>query len=211
MAALVILGTLGTFWQIRVMSSALPFLIISGAWAAAALHAHLERQGATMIALKVAALCVPFSVQTWLAIAETLPDRNAQTNEQKAEKAASCFAPSAFAALRDLPRQLTLATIDLGPYVLAHSQQPVVAAAYHRNNRGNHLLIEAMIADPEKGRALIENAGVKLLVYCPTGYEFQGYVKEAPQGLAAVLRDTTPSWLTPIGDANGAVKVMAVR
>jgi len=205
-AVLVILGTLGTFWQVRVSTSTLPFIVVAGAWAVSALCAHLARNNSRFVALKGAALAILFSVITWNMATEPL-----RSAEPTSDGAGSCFDTAAYRPLRDLPRQLTLATIDQGPYVLAFSPHPVVAAAYHRNNRGNHLLIEAMTSDPETARKLIETAGAKLLVYCPTGPEFKGYAKEAPQGLAAALRDGLPSWLTPVGDQSGAIKILAVR
>lgn len=78
-AALIVVGSLGTFWQIRVITSVLPFVVIVGAWAVTALSEHLMRTGGRYIALKAILLATLFSSFTWETMARPLqandPDR----------------------------------------------------------------------------------------------------------------------------------------
>jgi hypothetical protein len=107
----------------------------------------------------------------------------------------ACTAPEAFASLSRLPPGLVLAEPDLGSYVLAHTPHAVAAGPYHRNERGMHSALKALLAAPDAAPAAVQETGARYLAYCRAAIDPQ-FVQVAPEGLAAQLaKRRAPDWL----------------
>lgn len=127
----------------------------------------------------------------------------------------ACTAPRVIAALNALPtggRPTTLVVpITAEPMILTATPHRSLGATYHRNARGNHLLITAMLAAPDEARAALVKGGARYLLYCP-GYDISAsYRRGNPTGLAAALTvDRPPAWLRPLASFRGDVRLYAV-
>jgi hypothetical protein len=101
--------------------------------------------------------------------------------------------------LRALPEGIVLAPIDLGPFVLLYTRHSVIAAPYHRNNQGNRLMIDSLMAAPEAAREKLRVAGVRYIALCDATNKEERLTQMAPQGLAAAIAHETPlDWLRPL-------------
>ncbi|MDF2116849.1 hypothetical protein PY365_14790 [Roseiarcaceae bacterium H3SJ34-1] len=209
LAALALAGALAAAWQVRALTSVLPIVLVGGAWAVVQAIRRFETQAMPWAVVKPACVAVLFCVQIWQGVAQSaaqaLPVHAEMTPDESAA-ADTCFDASSYVPLRALPATKVLAPIDLGPFVLVYTPHAVVAAPYHRNNAGNRLFIETMLASPGNARALAEKSRAQVLAFCPFAREITlYYAKLAPDGLAAaLLRGQPPAWLSRIdGQASG--------
>lgn len=216
LGALALAGTLAAAWQVRALTSVMPIVLVGGAWAVVQAIRIFAHEKMPMAFVKPACVAVLFCVQIWQGVGQSLaqavPGQGEMTTEQGAA-ADACFDAASFAPLKALPAARVLAPIDLGPFILVYTPHTVVAGPYHRNNAGNRLLIETMLAPPEKARALAQASQAQVLAFCPAGREVMlRYARLAPDGLAATLqRGQTPSWLSPIGDSAAPVQRYAIH
>lgn len=128
------------------------------------------------------------------------------------DKQRACYAPHVIAALNRLPPATLVVPITAEPMILARTRHRSLGATYHRNARGNHLLIAAMLAAPDDARAPLIEGGARYLLYCP-GFDISGvYRRGSPHGLAAALTaDRAPAWLQPLARLPGDVRLYAIR
>jgi len=125
----------------------------------------------------------------------------------RAEPGPNCTAPESLARLAALPPGRLLAPLDLGAYALAATPHAVVAAPYHRNNRGNRAMYDFFMGAPAQSEAIARQWGIDYVAFCPA--DLEGLAKQAsgPHSLAAELRaGRVPEWLVPI-DAGDAPRV----
>ncbi len=120
--------------------------------------------------------------------------------EQSAGSTEACFQPGAYRTLAALPRGLVLASLDLGPSILANTGQSVVAAPYHRVG-GAILFSEAMMNGPPAGdrKQLLEHN----VAYVVTCSKFGARTSASFE--AALLSGTVDSWLEPVPTREGDV------
>lgn len=119
----------------------------------------------------------------------------------KPQAGANCTTPDALARLAALPRGRLLAPFDLGAYALAATPHAVLAAPYHRNNRGNRAMTDFFLGQPGQSEAIARAWGVDYVAFC-TG-DLDGFARVAPQGFAADLRaGRIPAWLVPVGEGD---------
>ncbi|MDF2382996.1 hypothetical protein JMG10_16050 [Nostoc ellipsosporum NOK] len=116
----------------------------------------------------------------------------------------SCTTPESLARLAGLPPGHLLAPLDLGAYALAATPHAVLAAPYHRNNRGNRAMYDFFLSQPAQSEAIARAWGIDYVAFCPD--DLDRFAREArdPRSLAASLRaGSIPDWLVPIdgGDA----------
>lgn len=116
----------------------------------------------------------------------------------------SCTTPESLARLAALPPGHLLAPLDLGAYALAATPHAVLAAPYHRNNRGNRAMYDFFLGQPAQSEAIAREWGIDYVAFCPD--DLDRFAREArdPRSLAASLRaGSVPDWLVPIdgGDA----------
>ncbi|MEN2711137.1 hypothetical protein ACQKOH_18520 [Sphingomonas sp. NPDC092331] len=115
----------------------------------------------------------------------------------------SCTTPESLARLAALPPGHLLAPLDLGAYALAATPHAVLAAPYHRNNRGNRAMYDFFLGQPVQSEAIARAWGIDYVAFCPD--DLDRFAREArePRSLAASLRaGSVPDWLVPIGDGD---------
>jgi hypothetical protein len=142
------------------------------------------------------ATLAPFTVAAWVLL---FPLEERSSEKEQGKKAESCISEASLAPLRALPEGLVLAQIDLGPFVLLHTRHSVIAGPYHRNNHGNRLMFDILMAAPEAAREQLRAAGVRYIALCDATNKGERLNQMAPQGLsAAIAREAPPDWLRPL-------------
>jgi hypothetical protein len=106
-----------------------------------------------------------------------------------------CRSLSDVASLTRLPKGRVMASVDLGPAILAETAHDVFAAPYHRNNDGNTAMLRLMLAPLPTAQQILSDRGVDYVIAC-SGAPDPNIIKLAPEGLAARLgRGETPDFL----------------
>ena len=188
LAALIAIGLAMTFWGVRVFSSVGPLAAIAGA----AFAAHITQKTSANRAAIMIAACIPFAPFSW-AIA--LP----QDPESNLTQSFECLAPSAFRAMDAQAPGLILAPIDTGAHLLAHTHHSVLGAPYHRNNHGNRLVLDALLAPAAKAQNIVRASGAVYVLICPGQRQSAIVAERAPDGLAAdLIAGRIPAWLAPV-------------
>ena len=220
LGALAFVGTLAAIWQVRALTSVMPIVLVGGTWAVVQAINRFEPEKMPMAMVKPACVAVLFCVQVWQGIGQSVAQSLGQVFPARAEMTAdestaadTCFDAKSFSALKSMPATRVLAPIDLGPFILVNTPHTIVAGPYHRNNAGNRLLIETMLAPPDKARALAEASKAQVLAFCPAGREIMlRYAQLAPDGLAAALQHgQIPPWLSRLGDQAPPVQLYAIK
>jgi hypothetical protein len=204
LAAVIGVGLLTAFWQIRVFSSAAPLAAVAAAYAVLALSDRLVSSAGPRT-LAIALLCLPFSSMLY-AIA--VPPSEAATSDGTA----ACLTPKALAPLAALPPGLVVAPIDSGSHLLSHTPHSVIAAPYHRNSLGNRRVIEMLLASPDAAEQSVRASGAHYVMLCPSMHAVEGLKGRAPHGLAAMLADGNhPDWLEPVPLSGTPYRVFTLR
>ena len=114
--------------------------------------------------------------------------------------------------LATLPRGLIFAPIDDGAHLLVATADSAVAAPYHRNQTGNRVVLDGLMATPEAAERLVRATGARYVAICPGEVEITTVAQVAPDGLGArLVRGDTPSWLVPVTPPGTAYRVFALR
>jgi hypothetical protein len=204
-AATLAIGTAAGLWQVRVFTSVTPTAMVALAAGVVRGVSRLNVTPALRLALAPALLFLlsPMGVVSLLA----------SENVAAAEGEAACLTPEASRLLASLPPDRVLSSFNLGPFILAQTPHSVFAAPYHRNNHGNRLAADILLAAPDKAEALARAAGVGLVAWCPhVEAPLSSLVEAAPGGLAALLnRGAPPPWLEKKSRDGDPVLVFAVR
>lgn len=157
----------------------------------------------TPLAAKLLALLL-VNQTTIVLVAKPVSDvfsaAGAKSNEDKTQHAKdrdACFSGQHFAALAALPPGRVVAHVDLGPFVIAHTQHTVQAAPYHRLGQAMVANERVFSSTPTDSRRLLASLGADYLVDCmaltgPAG-------PHGASGLRSVLRrGDTPDFLAPV-------------
>jgi hypothetical protein len=202
-------GVAATTFMIRASTSLAPIALLGCAWIVMRLMQALSERplgGGLSVAISVIAT-LPFSSIGWAMVPTILPDQAETRNDM-----AACLPAVNFEALSRLPRGLVLAPVDIGSHLLAHTAHAVVAAPYHRNNRGNRLGIDIFMASPDEARDNARGAGLDYIVVCQSAKELVTIAARAPNSLAARLIDgNAPGWLAPIATAGGPIRIYGIN
>ncbi|MEA2861588.1 MAG: hypothetical protein QOC72_3627 [Methylobacteriaceae bacterium] len=204
-AALIGVGLVTAFWQIRVFSSAGPLAALPAAYAVLALADRFTRDARPIArACLTAGLCLPFSS---IAYAIALPHDDAASAGTLA-----CLAPKALAPLASLPPGLVLAPIDSGSHLLSDTMHSVIAAPYHRNSAGNRVALQAFLAAPDEAEKIVRNSDARYVMLCPDMHQVEALRERAPHGLAALLTEgRPPDWLQPVPLKDTPYRVFTLR
>ena len=126
----------------------------------------------------------------------------------KPEPGASCTAPDSLARLASLPPGRLLAPLDLGAYALAATPHAVLAAPYHRNNRGNRAMVDFFLGQPAQSEAIARAWGIDYVAFCDDDLNRFAKAARAPHSLAETLRaGAVPDWLVPVNTGGDAPRV----
>lgn len=187
------LGVALSFWMIRMIGFTGPIALLGGAWCIVRLRDALTTTKWRQAAMLTFLLVLPFSPIGW-ALALTQDSQAARREDR-----AACLASTAFAPLAELPPGIVLAPIDAGSHLLALTPHGVLAAPYHRNNRGNRAALDAFLAEPDVARQILRANHVTYVMTCAGLNETGALAARAPKGFAAQLtRGEAPSWLKPL-------------
>ena len=126
----------------------------------------------------------------------------------KADIPDHCFEQASYARLAALPPGRVLAEPDLGPYVLAYTQDSAISAPYHRMAYGllaGHAAFAAPIA---QARGKVAALGVDYVLACPAHAERVVKTKGSLQ--AALTAHHAPAWLQPLSPQRSDVEIYRV-
>jgi hypothetical protein len=205
MSALIGIGLVTAFWQIRVFSSAAPLAVLPAAYAVLGLGDRFTRTAGSIARTFVAGmLCLPFSS---IPYAAALPH-----DDSSSAGTFACLSPKALAALAKLLPGLVLAPIDSGSHLLSDTPHSVIAAPYHRNSAGNRLALEAFLASPEGAENIVRQSGARYVMLCPQMHQVEALKERAPHGLAALIANGGhPDWLQPLPLKDTPYRVFTLR
>lgn len=114
-------------------------------------------------------------------------------------RAADCRLQDVAGALDRLPKGEIIAPLDIGPQILLHSSQSVVATGHHRASSAMRFQIDTFLAPPELAVRRLRARGTSYVMTCPGLKEQEAYAALAPDGLMAALQDDgAPGWMVPI-------------
>jgi hypothetical protein len=118
-----------------------------------------------------------------------------------------CFDAAAYRPLAALPPGLVLSEIDLGPFILAHTRDAVVAAPYHRLTFGILAAHDALDAVDAAAQAKVRALRADYLVECPGNA-----LRVGPHSFEADLRrGHVPAWLQPLSKRGQTLQIYRVE
>lgn len=126
--------------------------------------------------------------------ASGIGEGSASDVDMASESGPPCYATARYGALGRLPAALVAAEIDIGPVILATTHHSVVAAPYHRMQRGIIDGETMMNGEPEEALRLMRARGVDYVVDCTAAK-----IPPAPGSvLEAIRAGRTPAGLVEI-------------
>jgi len=210
-AAAIGIGFAAGMWQVRVFSSVTPIAMAPLVIAVVAVSRRVGGSfSAFTRALLAGVLCIGVSP---VGLASILPkqekDANTATVVQATEESL-CLKPAALEPLKDLAPARVAASVNLGPYLLAHTHHSVFAGPYHRDNHGNRIVVDAFLAPPDEAEQILRAAGVQMVLWCAR--DVADFALRAPNGLGATLaRGEVPAWLEPLPESKKQLLVFVIR
>lgn len=193
-----------TCWQQRGYNFATALAIIPLAlWVSRLRANYRQTQNTSALLAMVGAFIVSINLFWWISASQaTAVFAKGPTLMQEAASASLedyCYEPAQYAALAALPAGSVMGATDIGAMIITHTPHRALAGPYHRNVAGNRTLISAMIATPDKARALIAAAGVDYIADCVGSIDARDFQRAAPDGLQAQLsKGAVPAWLSPV-------------
>ncbi|MHB1101706.1 MAG: hypothetical protein ACYC0C_02760 [Devosia sp.] len=131
--------------------------------------------------------------------------------ERGLDQRRKCLMTSAFAELAALPPARVMSYVDLGAHVLAYTPHAVVAAPYHRNQRGVRDAFEFFNRPLDQARAILDERGITLVVICPQMPEMEGLSNAAADSFVKLYaRHALPGWLLDRSSESSPLKVYEV-
>jgi hypothetical protein len=133
------------------------------------------------------------------------PADNAQKNEQEAMV---CVTADSAGDLAGLPPGRILASFNEGPALLRFTPHSVLAANYHRNQRGMVAAIEMGMAKPQDALTRLEAEHIRYILLCDDDPMAERIAREYPAGLfAALLKHDVPGYLEELPAASSGVRI----
>lgn len=197
--AIIVAAGLAIFWQSRVagLASAVSSII------AAAMVAKAAQRYSWTVAIILGVLINPILPgAAGTAIAKLFEK---QSTTYVTGGGQNCFTEASFKALKDVPSGLVIAPIDMGARILLTTQNQVLAAPYHRNNRGNLAAYQTFLLPQAEAQTRAAQLGAKYVAICKRSAEVAILSREGPKGLMADLQaGRVPAWLTPLPTPRGS-------
>lgn len=172
--------------------------------------------GAAFGVLALAFISMPKAPKPVNGVAAALAAQNVVkvplTAKEQAAKEAACTSRDSLTPLRALDKGLAANDIDMGSYIVAHSNLDVMAAPYHRMGKSilaNHNL---MFASAPEAKARMQAMGARYVIVC----DGAGTTKPAGQMPSdalrpALLEGRAPDFLEPVAMGSSPVKVWRLK
>jgi len=101
-----------------------------------------------------------------------------------------------YARLASLDPGLVFAPLDAGPEILGRTDQTIVAASYHRNQRPMADVLNALTGPVEQAHGVVDSYGVDYVAICGAASDVALYRTAAPDNFAnALVSGDVPDWL----------------
>jgi hypothetical protein len=118
------------------------------------------------------------------------------SSTEQAVNANDCDKRQTMLALQQFPKAVILAPFDMGVPVLAYTHHSVLAAPYHRVQRGLKDTIMAYRAPADQARSILAARHVDYVLYCKMTAETEVFQRNAPNSFMADLdHGKVPTWL----------------
>jgi hypothetical protein len=118
-----------------------------------------------------------------------------------------CFDMKAYSALAALPPGVVLGEIDLGPFILAHTSDSVLAAPYHRMSWGIWKAYEALGGPSSMAQQRLTALNVSYVADCRLSP-----LRVNPNGFEGDLRrGRIPAWIELVSKPNEIIQIYRVR
>jgi asparagine N-glycosylation enzyme membrane subunit Stt3 len=205
--SIIVAAGLAIFWQSRVAGLA---TAVSSIIAAAMIAKALERFN-WKVALGFAIVVnpvIPGVVGTGIAnLFEPSTTRFVTGGGQ------GCFTQASFQTLSAAKAGLVVAPIDMGARILLTSHHSVLAAPYHRNNKGNLAAYQLFLLPQGQAKSRAATLGADYVAICKKSAEVAILSREGPKGLMSDLQaGTIPDWLIALPTPKGSdVTIYAVK
>lgn len=176
---------------------------VRGAYIGAAACAPLLAQ--LVLAARTARFRLPAVLGAWAVSAGILylmiPHRLEAMMEPRAQAHfrlhQACQTGDVWQQIDAFPAGVVMAPMDKGAYLIGGTHHGVVAAGYHRNNRGNRAAYDFFLSDPARALAIARAWRVDYVVLCPTDFGELDPARAYPGSLATrMLAGSPPPWLT---------------
>ena len=148
--------------------------------------------------------CLLFTGLVHTTLAQSLTRQEVRPSPVAAAKASrkavrSCMRSEALAPLNAVAAGLIVAPVDLGAHILLHTSHSVLAAPYHRDQRGLLDTIAGFNAPLAEAYSRLKARNVAYLVHCPGVRLAPANGVTANDALARLLdAGAPPSWLHPV-------------
>lgn len=140
------------------------------------------------------------------------PAYNAENLDPNRGDRQACLMPAAFTDLAGLPPERIMTPIDLGSHMLLYTPHAVVAAPYHRNERGVLDAFRFFNGPIEEGREILRARDISLVVICPAMSEIRGLVAHTADSFVTLFAvGELPAWLHEVSQPTDALKVYSVE
>jgi hypothetical protein len=202
-----------SIWGMLRMSSYLMWAAIpAGATLSARLARQLSRDGpAPAVRVVLLGLILAPTLPAALAVAAMKLHRSTTPLSNSVTTADTCFSASAYQELAALPPGVTVGETDLGAFVLVYTPSQVLAAPYHRADRGIVAANAILAAPADRARALTVAAGASYVLTCPAhaGRDDKAF---GPLSLRSALdAGRTPAWLNRVSSPESAIQIFRVK
>jgi hypothetical protein len=152
-----------------------------------------------------AVVAVMSVVPGWVTPAE-------KADPRKTEPADRCIETAALRPLAKLSSGLVLGEIDLGPRILAQTDDPIVAAPYHRMSWGILAAHHVLAAPPGEDEQATRALGAAYVVTCPARIAQANHTGLGPRSLQIRLdHRQTPPWLESLSAPSDPLQIYRVR
>lgn len=149
---------------------------------------------------------------SWNLLAVNLDAATAKPLVAAKAAAKLCTAAEPLRAIAAQPKGTIAAPLDLGAYLTGMTPHHVLAAVYHRNNRGNLAMYRLFLSRAEQSEALARQWGIDYVAICPDNLHEDGLAPYRRGSLAERLQsdEAPPAWLKPI-PTGGSVRLYRVQ
>jgi hypothetical protein len=209
---MLVIAAAATWGMLRMSSYLMWAAIPAGATLAARFAGKLSRSApAPVMRVFLCGLILAPTLPAALIVAAMKLQAGPASVAKSIATADGCFTATAYQELAALPSGLTVSETDLGAFVLVYTPSSVLAAPYHRADKGI-VAAQAILAAPaDRAQTLARAAGATYVLTCKD-HATRDYKAFGPRSLRAILdAGQTPSWLTRLSPTSSTMQIFRVR